>query len=105
MPKFFRVLLVSFIFVFPAASSHAADLSSKPVVRVLVAENKKVLKITVRGAYQVRVWPSLQIAKRGEGLIGVPLVAVPNGMKLGNEGWACQGLIIEPAEERDLYLD
>ena len=74
-------------------------------VRVLVAENKKTLHVTVQGAYQIRLLPSLQVVKMGEHLVSAVLIPVPNGVKLGLDTWVCQGIIIEPARDRDLYLD
>ncbi len=73
-------------------------------VRVLVAENKPSLNITIKGKYTVRVLPSNKVAKIGEGLQGVSLAPTPRGLRLGAEEWAAEGLLIEPNSDRDLYL-
>ncbi len=103
----FTAGLWSCLVFFIPVSSGAEEFSSPltPKVRVLVAENKKTMSVTVSGAYQIRLLPSLQVAKKGEGLKAVPLIFAPGGVKLGGEGWVCQGVAIEPAEDRDLYLD
>jgi len=71
---------------------------------VLVAQSRKAIRISVQGPYRVRILPTLQTAKEGTGLTAV-LLPVARGFKLGADAWACQGLRIEPAEDRDLYLD
>lgn len=74
-------------------------------VRVLVAENRKELAVTVKGRYTVRVLPSRKVARQGQKMTNEKLLATPRGFKLGSQEWAAEGLLIEPASDRDLYLD
>ena len=76
-----------------------------PVVRVLIAENQKSLRLTIKGAYTIRSLPFLQVLKKGQRLVDAPLAAMPQGVKLGNQVWAGKGIRIEPVDERDLYLN
>lgn len=74
-------------------------------IRVLVAEQRTYLNITLKGDYVIRLLPSLQIAKKGKSLPETRLVPTPGGFRLGKEEWLCQGLLLEPIKERDMYLD
>lgn len=90
--------------MFLLASSRLEAGSGVFFVRVLVAENKPSLSITIKGKYTVRTLPSNKIAKIGKGLQGVSLTPTLRGLRLGTEEWAADGLLIEPASDRDLYL-
>ncbi len=85
----------------------AANPSQKnfPPIRVLVAENRTYLGITVKGAYVIRLLPSLQLVKEGKNIQGTRLIPTVNGFRLGAEEWACRGILIQPVRDRDLYLD
>jgi stage II sporulation protein D len=74
-------------------------------VRVLVAESRTYLGVTVKGAYAIRLLPSMQLAKKGNALPGIRLEPTAKGFRLGKEEWVCRGILIEPAKDRDLYLE
>lgn len=80
------------------------DLHAGVPVRVLVAEGQKMLKVNVRGEYVVRVLPTMQIAKRGRGLVNAWFVPTAAGVRIGKEEWACKGVRIEPVDDRDLVV-
>ena len=82
----------------------AAPKKSFPI-RVLVAEDRTYLGITVKEDYAIRALPSMQLVKKGKLLPGVRLTPTPTGFRLGKQELVCQGLLIEPAKDRDLYLD
>lgn len=110
MRNFFKRAAVpaSFLLLGAAAALFlpAARAAADPFyVRVLVAENKSELRVTVKGRYTVRVLPSRKVARQGEKLMGEKLTATARGMRLGGQEWAAEGLLIEPASDRDLYLD
>ena len=89
-----------------AASGFAAASPKKPFpIRVLVAEERAYLEITVKEEYTIRSLPSMQAVKKGKLIPGLRLTATPTGFRLGKQEWVCQGLLIEPAKDRDLYLD
>ena len=79
-----------------------ADTPKKQVfVRVLVAEERTYLDLTVNGPVTLRSLPSGQIIRAGA---TGHLTATPTGFRLGKEEWAGRGFSIEPSEPRDLYL-
>jgi stage II sporulation protein D len=108
--RFNRAALV-LVFVFLCANTSAAQLypagtSHVPFfVRVLVAENRTFIRLTVKKKYLIRLLPSMQIVKTGDKLIGERLLPTSKGFRLGQQEWEASGLVIEPAEDRDLYLD
>ncbi len=79
-------------------------LFAETPVRVLVLENQRMVKLNVRGDYVIRVLPSMQIAKKGKGLANAWFVPTPAGIRIGRQEWACRGMLIETAGERDLVL-
>ncbi len=95
-------IILSGLFFSQASEGLAAPL---PKVRVLIAGNEKSFRLTVKGAYTIKALPSLQVLKKGQGLAGASLVMTPTGLKLGNESLPARGIRIEPAAERDLYLN
>ena len=98
--NFFRT--GTFLFLFSLIL--AAPLRAETQVRVLVIEGQKMLKVNVRGEYVIRVLPTMQIAKKGTGLKDAWFVPTAAGMRLGREEWACRGMSIEPAQDRDLVV-
>ncbi len=80
------------------------EAAAETSVRVLVAEGQKMLKVNVRGEYVVRVLPTMQIAKKGKGLVNAWFVPTEKGVRIGKEEWACRGVRIEPLEDRDLVI-
>jgi len=74
-------------------------------VRVLIAEDRPSLRVTIKGKYVIRLLPSNKVAKSGQGLQGISLTPTPRGLRLGTEEWAAEGLSIEPVSARDLYID
>ena len=74
-------------------------------VRVLVAENQKTIKLTVRGDYVIRSLPSLQVLRKGGHLIEEPVSPAAAGIKLGKSEYPVRGLRIEPQNDRDLILN
>ena len=74
-------------------------------IRVLVAEERTYVDLTVKEDYTIRLLPSLQVAKKGRLLAGARLTATPTGFRLGKQEWTCRGILVEPAKDRDLYLD
>lgn len=92
------------LFLFVSHFLFLPSLHAEPQVRVLVAEGQKMLKINIRGVYQIRILPSMQLAKKGKGLIDAWFVPTPNGIRVGREEWVCRGMRIEPLQDRDLVL-
>lgn len=82
-----------------------AQPPASPSVRVLIAENQKTVNLTSKGAYVMRLLPSLQVVKRGDLLKGASVVMTPQGLKVGQEEWRARGIRIEQAAERDLFLN
>ena len=98
----------AFIIAFAAlllASTRLEAGNSALFVRVLIAEDRPSLSVTIKGKYIIRVLPSNKVAKSGQGLQAVSLTPTSRGLRLGSEEWAAEGLSIEPASERDLYID
>ena len=60
--------------------------------------------MNIRGQYQIRVLPNLQVAKKGKGLSNAWVVPTPKGIRIGREEWVCRGMRIEPREDRDLVV-
>ncbi len=76
------------------------------IIRVLVAESRTYLKITIKGQYVIRSYPGGQVILSGSNLKSVKLVPTPGGLKLGQlKEWPLSSIVIEPKEDRDLYLD
>ena len=98
-----KLLAVGLAFL-TACSAWAAPKKDFPV-RILIAEDRTAIEITVKEEYTLRLLPSMQTAKKGKLLAGERLVATSSGFRLGGQEWACRGLLIEPARDRDLYLD
>ncbi len=101
-PYFFAFFAISSILIL--ASSRLEAGSGVFFVRVLVAEDRPSLSVTIKGKYTLRVLPSNKVAKTGQSLQGVSLTPTSRGLRLGSEEWAAEGLLIEPASDRDLYL-
>ncbi len=97
----FFVLLATLL----SASSRLEAGSGPFYVRVLVAEDRTSINVTIKGKYIVRVLPSNKVAKNGQGLQGERLSPTSRGIRLGKDEWAAEGVLIEPANDRDLYLD
>jgi stage II sporulation protein D len=99
-PFFFVVGVTSFLLLlsFPAK----AELQK---VRVLIAENQKTIRLTVKDKYVIRALPSLQVVKKGRGLTEMEVVGTPTGFRLGKDSWAGKGFQIEPMTQRDLFLN
>ena len=95
-------IVLSGLFFAKAPEGFAA---SPPKVRVLIAGNEQSFQLTVKGAYTIKALPSLQVLKKGQHLAGAPLVMTSAGLKLGNEDLPARGIRIEPAAERDLFLN
>ncbi len=88
----------------PSVLSEAAPKSS--IIRALVAESRTYLRITIKGDYIVRAYPSGQVLLTGSKLNAVKLVPTAAGYRLGNfKEWPLQSIVIEPKADRDLYLD
>ena len=73
-------------------------------VRVLIAEGRDSLEVTVKGKYTVRLLPSMSIVRAGEKMKREKLVSTLRGLRLGSQEWAASGISIEPANDRDLYV-
>lgn len=100
LKNFFKIcplLFLAHLFFLPV-------LYAQPQVRVLVLENQSMLKVNIRGEYQIRVLPTMQVAKKGKDLSNAWLVPTPAGIRIGKEEWACRGLRLEPLEDRDLVI-
>jgi stage II sporulation protein D len=106
-PFFKKNLAASLFFTLVCAAFFLPrlDAASDPFyVRVLVAENRKELTVSVKGRYTIRVLPSRKVARQAQKMTSERLIATPRGFKLGAQEWAAEGLLIEPASDRDLYL-
>ncbi len=79
--------------------------AATPQVRVLIVQDQKEIKLTVKGQYVVRSLPALQVLKKGERMIQVPLVASTTGMRLGKDEWSVTGIRVEPQTDRDLFVN
>jgi stage II sporulation protein D len=101
-----RVTTVFFLFFFlfflniQVISADTGDLT----VRVLVAENQKTLKIRIKGAYRLTLIPSLQVVKKGTNL-DVTVLPTAQGLSIDGMQWVTRGVRIDPAEERDLFVN
>ena len=78
--------------------------AQETIVRVLVAENQKMLKVNIRSDYEILALPSRQLVKKGKNLSEAWFVPTEKGFRLGREEWVCQGLLIQPLRDRDLVL-
>lgn len=97
-----------FLCVFAVSAEVCRAQESRPPsreVRVLVAEDQKDLRVTVKGAYVIKLLPSLQVVKTGHKLQSVLVTPSARGIKFGTEEWAAQGFRLETADEKDLFLD
>lgn len=110
----FKILLSSvtilfcafIIFLFCSGHESRAETTvDPPLIRVLVAENQTGARLTIKGGYVIRALPSLQVLKKGERLVNVPVTAAASGIYLDKQGWAAKGIRVEPAKDRDLFLN
>lgn len=83
----------------------AVDAGAEPLVRVLVSENQKLIRLTVKGECEIRLLPSMTVAKRAAHVIQAPLIPTSAGIRIGNQEFPARGIRIVPVEDRDLYLD
>lgn len=86
-----------------AAPATKAPADLRPV-RVLISENKRSADVRVKGAYTVKALPSLALVKKGEDLKG-SFSADAKGIWFDKKVWPVRGLRIEPARDRELFLD
>jgi hypothetical protein len=56
-----------------------------PPIRVLIAENQKLFRVNVKGAYTLRALPSLKVLKQGAQLSEASLTVSPRGFYFGKE--------------------
>lgn len=102
-------LCVAVILLLSASSAYAAVSVPKPVlhpsVRVLIAENQKEVRLTVKGDYVLRALPSLRILKAGKELNSQTLSPAPAGIKVGGELFPFKGIRVEPGASRDLFFN
>ena len=75
------------------------------MIRVLVAEDRASVKITAKFGATIFLYPSGKVYKTNVKWEALPLVPTPAGFRLGQEELVCQGLVIEPVRNRELYLD
>lgn len=94
-----------FLFALTALTLKSSDACAEPAVRVLVSENQKLIRLTVKGDCQIRALPSLEIIKKGTKLTHIPITPTPRGVKIGTAEFLVRGIRIEPKLDRDLYLD
>ena len=106
---FFFSVCVFFLgeFFFASQTASAAIPSKKPFfVRVLVAEERTYLDITAKYGATLRLLPSNRTTQAP---VGSPLhgrlVPTSNGFRFGKEELLCQAISIEPARDRELFLD
>ncbi len=99
------VVLFLVVTVFFCAPISLAQPTPSSSVRILIVENQKTVSLTLKGAYVIRLLPSLQVVKRGDLLKGAPVVVTPQGLKVGQEEWRARGIRIEQMAERDLFLN
>jgi len=90
----------------PASAPAEIDIpiQDRPLVRVLVSDGQKSIPVSVKGAYRVRLLPSMQIVKNGSKLVNVHVSASRTGIRFGTTEYPGRGVRIEPVEERDLFL-
>lgn len=111
MPLFARAFVFFFFSTFFLISSAPAVETPPPqpqkkLLRVLIDEDLTKVRVSVKGAYRVKLLPSLLPAKQGRALVNVQVLVTPQGVSLGNESWpGARGVHIEPLEERDLYIN
>lgn len=103
-----QVLLLPLVFVFFLSSAHADPAKrSGPeplMMRVLVAEGQKSFRLSVKGEYELRVLPGLQVVKKGRQL-SAEVAVTPRGVRMGSEEWYGAGVLLETAGEKDLWLN
>jgi stage II sporulation protein D len=90
--------------LFFAAASCAAAAEPKTPIRVLIADNQKSVKITIEGAYRLILLPSMQVIKKGQKL-NVVLSPTPRGLRVGTQEWPAEGVRIDAAVARDIYVN
>ena len=107
MRLFFKQTAAASLFFFYAAVLLSSPLKAEGpfFVRVLVADDRTALDLTVNGKYTVRALPSRKVARQTQKMQHERLIATPRGFRIGPDEWAAEGLSIEPSVERDLYLD
>lgn len=90
-------------FLFPSVI-FAEEPPRGPEVRVLVAENQKTLTVSARGAYEIRLLPSLELVKKGTGLKNAVFSADLKGVKFGEVLWPASGVRVISAEDNNLFI-
>ncbi len=75
------------------------------MIRVLIEEDQKLVRLEAGGPYRIELLPSLKTVQKGKKLPATPVSPTPQGIRLGTEEWAAQGIRIEPEEDRTLVLD
>ncbi len=101
----FQATLVPAAASAPISSASSAGPKNVPTVRVLVAEDRKSLEVTIKGAYRIWALPSKQLLKKGDSLSLVTLTPISGGIKLGNEECTARGIRFEPLEGGDILLN
>src|SRR3989344_1173576 len=107
---FTAALFLATVFFLESAGAPPEPISPSkkipPLIRVMVAENQKVFRLTVKGAYTLRVLPSLKVLKQGQRLSDVKLSVSRRGFYFEKEEeFAVSGIHIEASDDRDLRLN
>ncbi len=101
-----RVFIAIFLLSLLSSQAFCVETQSQPFfVRVLVAQDRTYLPITVKDKYAIRLLPSLKVVRIGQAMARERLVPTPKGFRLGSQEWEASGIVIEPKKDRDLYLD
>ncbi len=110
MRSFFKSTLTALTVLLSTAALISAAAAEEPkpptpMVRVLVLENAKSLKLSVKGGYELYGLPATSFIQKGRELESVPVTASAAGIRVGNKALSVRGLRVDPAEERDLYIN
>lgn len=102
LARFFIVVASLFFFSPVFAEPSTTDI---PQVRVLVAEGRKIVNVSVKGRYLIRSLPGYSVLKKGERLVRVALRPTAQGVRLGDQEIAGRGISIEPEKDGDLFIN
>ncbi len=105
MRRFFPTLLVFLgVYFFEIEVVFAADVAAH-TVRVLIAENKKTLRVAAKGAYEIRSLPDGKLLANAKDL-QTSVVEVSSGkIRIGKLMWNLKGIRIDPVTDRNLYVN
>jgi stage II sporulation protein D len=104
MKRIIALSTIFFAFFLSAARIMAADMPDNPTIRVLIADNKDFIPITLKGKYTISAVGTDKVVSEGP-FLNVRVCPIQGGLRLGEKAVAAPGIKIRVARDANIYVD